>query len=145
MTDRLKQIWAGFEEKTTRRLSGRGVENIAVPHRRDWRAEDEQFLPENFEAPAKKAFEALKSRLAETEAGQSQKRGKRKSYNAGAQSAALAEFDAAPASMESLVRGLKSTEARVERPTIDYVSFMSTNAGRELSSLKKRKKFLGLF
>ncbi|MFQ5563419.1 MAG: hypothetical protein ACE5FO_07605 [Parvularculaceae bacterium] len=142
MTERLKQIWAGFEGKTERRLTGRGVDNIAVPHRRDWRAEDAQFLPENFEAPAAKAFEALKHRLAETEAAQSKKRRKRADYHVAPEPEAT---DTGFPALENLIRGLKATESRTERRDIDYVRFMSTNAGRELESLKKRKKFLGIF
>lgn len=145
MTERLKQIWAGFEGKTERRLTGRGVDNIVVPHRRDWRAEDAQFLPEDFEAPAAKAFDALKRRLADVEAGRSKRRGKRSKRGAAPTTFEEDSADIVPAALESLIRGLKATETRVERRDIDYVSYMSDNAGRELKSLKKRKKFLGIF
>ncbi|MHA7872507.1 MAG: hypothetical protein ACX939_09180, partial [Hyphococcus sp.] len=64
MADRLKEIWSGFEETTTRNLTGRGVENIAVPHRHDYQAEDVALLPEAFEAPAHAAFTALREELA---------------------------------------------------------------------------------
>ena len=64
MAERLKQIWAGFEETTTRRLTGKGVENIIVPHRTDYSAVDQEFLPEGFEDPSSSAFSALHEELA---------------------------------------------------------------------------------
>ena len=54
MSSRLKNIWAGFEETTSRHLTGGGVDNIAVPHRVDYTAEDESLLPEGFDAPPKR-------------------------------------------------------------------------------------------
>ncbi|MEZ5893497.1 MAG: hypothetical protein R3C58_10220 [Parvularculaceae bacterium] len=67
MSDRLKQIWSGFSQTTTRHLTGRGVENILVPHRSDYTAADESFLPADFNAPAQAAFAALKENLGKKE------------------------------------------------------------------------------
>lgn len=104
MAERLKQIWGGFEKETTRNLTGRGVDNIQVPPRRDWRAEEEA-QPAGVETPAAAAFEALKARLS----AQS-KKGKRAEDEASEASYAP-ESDAA----RDLIRGLKATEARTMR------------------------------
>jgi hypothetical protein len=105
MVERLKQIWGGFAGATERRLTGRGVDNIAVPHREF--ARDEASLPERLPAPATAAFDALKSRLAVAK-----KSGKNEAP-AGIDTEAAFGTDAAPA--RDLVRGLRSTEARLLR------------------------------
>ena len=46
MAERLKQIWAGFAETTSRHLTGKGVDNIIVPHRSDYTVDDSGFLPD---------------------------------------------------------------------------------------------------
>lgn len=103
MVERLKQIWGGFEKETTRNLTGRGVENIQVPHHRNLRAEGEA-QPATVEAPATAAFEALKSRLASQS-----KKGKRGEEDD--EASYVAESEAA----RDLIRGLKATEARTTR------------------------------
>lgn len=151
MVERLKQIWSGFETKTTRRLTGRGVDNIVVPHRQDWRAEDAAALAEGLQPPAEAAFAALKARLAAAEP-RSERRRRRKGRAAPAEFAAPppplsagAADEGAPEAARDLIRGLRATEARLRRRESDYVAVMSGEAGRALESLKKRKKFLGLF
>jgi hypothetical protein len=105
MVERLKQIWGGFEKETTRHLTNRGVDNIQVPPRRDWRAESENAPTNAAAAPATAAFEALKSRLAA--------KGKKAAKRDGGESEAkfVAESEAA----RDLIRGLKATEARIVR------------------------------
>ncbi|MBB5517708.1 hypothetical protein [Amphiplicatus metriothermophilus] len=152
MVERLKQIWSGFEAKTTRRLTGRGVDNIVVPHRQDWRAEEAAKLAEGLRPPAEAAFAALKARLAAAEQRAERKR-RRKGRPAPAEFAAApppplsaeAADEGAPEAARDLIRGLRATEARLRRRESDYVAVMSGEAGRALESLKKRKKFLGLF
>ena len=150
MTDRLKQIWSGFSGVTTRHLTGSTVENVVVERRQNWQAEDAARLPDDYSAPAQAAFDALKFRLAEQE-----KRANRKKrrhdlnasprFDAPAPLTGEADFSAAPESAKDLIRGLKATEDRVVRPNYDYAAHMASSAGKELESLKKRKKFLGLF
>ena len=131
MTDeRLKQIWSGFERETTRHLTGRGVENIHVPERRE--ARSEFAAPERVAEPAAVAFEALKTRLAAS----SKKRGGRgpSDEEAGeATASAAAPISAA----RDLVRGLKSTEARTLRSDRLY----GEGAGRSAKAGRRRKAF----
>lgn len=151
MTDqRLKQIWGGFERVTQRNLTGRGIENIDVPNRRDFRATDAEFLPKSFSAPADAAFAALKQRL--SAAGQrAQKKEERRARAAGrgfsappAPLSAEAQEEGAPESVRDLIRGLKSTEMRTERRDSDYASFAAANPGAT-PKLKARRKLFGLF
>lgn len=156
--ERLRQIWAGFEQRTERRLTGRGVDNIVLPHRHDWRAEEASLLTEGAPEPARAAFDALKTRLAAVEAERAApQKGRRRrgetqaAYDAGDEAFAApltadASFDAAPEAARDLIKGLRATEFRVARGEIDYGRFIASEAGRELESLKKkRKKFLGIF
>ena len=148
MTDRLKQIWGGFESVTTRHLTGRGVDNIITPRRRDYKAEDASFLPEGFHAPAQAAFEALRAELAvkEHKANAKGTKGETRSlFEAELNRADGAAFADAPAEAKDMLRGLKSTEDRVLRSEMNYAADMSAKAGDALKSLNKRKKFLGIF
>jgi len=152
MSDRLKDIWRGFEAKTSRHLTGGGVENI-VAHRRE--REDLSAgapLPADFVAPAEAAFTALKSRLAaaETRAGRRNRKARRGGAVFATEDAAdlngsEISLAGAPEPAVEMIRGLKATEARTERAEISYSRFMAQNAGRKLDGLKKRRKFLGLF
>jgi len=140
MTERLKQIWGGFQETTTRSLTGRGIENIVVPHRADYNAIDEAHLPEDFEAPAQAAFEALHHKLA----AQEKRFGRKKSKTnqaAAAAPLAMADYDGGA----GLLKGLRSTAMRTERGELDYVGYLTTDEGKAFSRLKKRRKFLGIF
>lgn len=144
MDERLKQIWSGFQETTTRNLTGRGVDNIAVPHRRDFAGQDVELLPENFEAPAQAAFSALRDELGRKE----KKFGRKKKQSA----AAFDAGDAAPDPMASerfdggeLIKGLKATAMRTERPERDYQAFLSSDEGKAAFRKHKKKKRFGLF
>jgi hypothetical protein len=116
---RLKQIWAGFEGVTSRRLTNRAVDHIVVPSRADWRDDDAAFLPRNFEAPAHVAFEAFKKRLSE-KARHAERKDKRALRDSDTKLSEIAyaapESDAA----RDLIRALKATEMRTRRMTADY-------------------------
>lgn len=141
MVERLKQIWSGFEATTTRNLTGKGVDNIVTPRRADYAAEDWQFLPEDFEAPSERAFDAL---------ARARGRPKKKFGGEKAGRGRPAEPDA-PASMaaqrpggDDLIRGLKATAMRVERTEVDYERFLASDAGKAIRK-KTRKKRFGIF
>lgn len=151
MTDRLRQIWGGFEETTTRRLTGRGIENVEVPHRRDWSAEAKQDLAEGVPGPAEAAFAELKFRLSAAEqkaakkaARKRRRRGERHDFSDAppAPLSADAMPEGAPKAAQELIRGLKATEARVDRSEGLYTTHMAAASDRPGA---KRKKFLGLF
>lgn len=148
--ERLKQIWGGFERVTQRRLTGRGVENIDVPNRRELAAHDEEFLPKNFAAPADAAFAALKRRLSAAEQRQWKNEERRaraegRSYAAPpAPLSAEAAEAGAPESVRDLIRGLKSTEMRTQRRDVDYVAFAAANP-KSAPKLKSRRKIFGVF
>ncbi len=144
MSDRLKQIWSGFSETTSRHLTGRGVDNIMVPPRTDYSPKDAAFLPENFDAPAAAAFSALRENLSKKEKKFS---GKKKLADAALPSEAE-DFVAATAfsaSGDDLIRGLRATAMRVERPEIDYGAFLESKEGKAHFKKHKRKKIFGLF
>lgn len=142
MAERLKQIWAGFEEVTSRRLTGRGVDNIIVPHRADYAEEDDAFLPEDFVSPAQTAIAALRADLA----------AKEKKFGFGRKSAARNYADdVAPTPMaerefngDELIQGLRSTAMRVERGELDYERYLSSDEGRRAAKKLKKKRF-GIF
>ncbi|MBI1391468.1 MAG: hypothetical protein GC152_01890 [Alphaproteobacteria bacterium] len=146
MSERLKQIWSAYEAKTSRRLTGRGVENIVAPSRAS--TAPQPAFPADYVAPAEAAFTALKRELAAKERRQA---GGRRAADPGAQHAADgarfgARLNLAPDEpVAAMLRGLASTERRTDRPPLDYSAFASANADRKLKSLKKRRKFLGLF
>lgn len=146
MSERLKQIWSGFSSETTRRLTGRGVDNILVPHRTDYAATDESFLPENYNAPAEAAFSALRESLKQKE---KKFGGKKKSPKTSAKLPSEAEdFSAATAfssASDDLIRGLRATAMRVERPDIDYGAFLESSEGKAQFKKHKKKKRFGLF
>ena len=155
MAERLKQIWSGFEGVTTRRLTGRGVENIAVPHRQDWQAEEIEFLPENFEAPSAVAFSALKKKLAKKEKKFAKRNRRRGETAEMTQTMSEPAYNGEMQSARNLVRGLMSTEARIARSDIDYEWYLASQPQRKTLFGKpkapkahtagKRKKFLGIF
>ncbi|MEO1136137.1 MAG: hypothetical protein AAFW68_05935 [Pseudomonadota bacterium] len=143
MSERLKQIWSGFSDATERQLTGRGVDNIAVPPRADYSAHDEELLPEGYSTPAAAAFSALRENLARKE----KKFGRKKEASAALPSEAE-DFVAATAfsaAGDDLIRGLRATAMRVERPEIDYDAFLSSNEGKAHFKKHKRKKRFGLF
>ena len=142
MSDRLKQIWSGFEETTSRQLTGRGVDNIIVPHRNDYAAVDEALLPENFSAPAEAAFDALRENLAKKEKKFSLGRKKGRTPTEAEDFVSATAFSAAS---EDLVQGLKATAMRTERADNDYGAFLTTGAGKALLKKHKKKKIFGLF
>ncbi len=148
--ERLKQIWGGFERVTQRQLTGRGVENIEVPNRRELRADDQEFLPKNFSAPADAAFAALKHRLSAAEQRQwrhEERRARAEGRSFAAPPAPLSAEAAeavAPESVRDLIRGLKSTEMRTQRRDFDYVAFAAANP-KSAPKLKARRKIFGVF
>ncbi len=150
MAERLKQIWGGFERVTQRSLTGRGVENIEVPNRRDMQAHDEAFLPQNFSAPADAAFSALKRRLSGAERRAMQRETRRARTEGRALSAPPAPISgdaaevSAPDSVRDLIRGLHSTEMRTQRREFDYIAFAAANP-KAAPKLKSRRKIFGIF
>ena len=144
MSERLKQIWAGFEETTSRRLTGGGVDKIHVPSRVDWQAEDQAFLPENFNAPAEAAFSALSAQL-EANTKKFGRKKKAKTDEGNEVTLAAAPAEATFNGGAELLKGLRSTALRTERTEIDYNTFLADGGGKVLQTLKKRKKRFGLF
>ncbi|WP_428407333.1 hypothetical protein [Hyphococcus sp.] len=146
MSDRLKQIWSGFSAETTRNLTGKGIDNIPVPHRTDYSPVDEAFLPEGFSTPAQAAFSSLRDNLAKKEKLFS---GKKKNVKADVALPSEAEdFVAATAfsaAGDDLIRGLRATALRTERPELDYGAFLDSREGRAHFKKHKRKKIFGLF
>lgn len=144
MADRLKDIWSNFSEQTERRLTGKGVDGIIVPHRADYDAVDAQFLPENYEGPAERAFTALRADLAAKEKKASRKalRGKTKAPQSAASQ--VDRNDEQAWGKDDLNRGLWSTAMRVERTELDYSTFMSSSEGKKTLKRTKKKRF-GIF
>lgn len=148
--ERLKQIWGGFERVTQRNLTGRGIENIDVPNRRDFAPRDMELLPKNFAAPADVAFSALRHRLSAAEQRQLKKEERRarasgRSFSAPpAPLSADAAEEGAPESVRDLIRGLRSTEMRIERREVDYTAFAAANPNAT-PKLKARRKIFGVF
>ncbi len=144
MSDRLKQIWSGFEQTTSRHLTGRGVDNIAVPPRADYSPRDANLLPEDYNAPASAAFSALRENLSKKEKLFA---GRKQSADAALPTEAE-DFVAATAfsaAGDDLIRGLRATAMRVERPELDYAAFLESEEGKRHFKKHKRKKFLGIF
>ncbi|MEO0878478.1 MAG: hypothetical protein AAFY22_02080 [Pseudomonadota bacterium] len=139
MTERLKQIWSGFEGVTTRRLTNRDIDGIDVPRRLDEAADSEALLSEDFAGPAAAAFEALKSELS-AKAKKAQRKSAKNAAAADDGDAPGHDWSAAPAPVRDMIRGLKSTEARVRRSDSDYVSHLQAGG-----ALKKKKRFFGIF
>jgi hypothetical protein len=148
MSERLKQIWSGFEKSTTRRLTGRGVDNILVPSRTDWRAEERASLAPEAVLPAEAAFAALKQRLTAAE----QRAVKREERRAKAEGRSLSASapdpietaNTAPEGVRDLIMGLKATEARIERRDIDYVKWAAANPKAAPKLTPPRKKIFGI-
>ncbi len=142
MAERLKEIWSGFSAQTERKLTGKGVDNIIVPHRADYDAIDRQFLPEDYESPAERAFAVLRADL----------KAKGKKFAARRDKAgappALRTDEAAPDEKawgkDDLNVGLLSTAMRVERTEIDYGRFLASDEGRKALKRTKKKRF-GIF
>ncbi|MFN3958489.1 MAG: hypothetical protein ACK4NP_01090 [Parvularculaceae bacterium] len=149
MSQRLKQIWSGFEKTTTRRLTGRGVDNIVVPSRVDWRAEERASLAPEAILPAEAAFSALKLRLTAAEQRAVRREERRARAEGRSLSAAapdpLEAANAAPEAVRDLMMGLKATEARTARPEIDYVKWAAANPKAAPKLMAPRKKIFGLF
>ena len=139
MGDRLKQIWAGFEETTTRHLTGKGVDNIIVPQRADYAAEDQSLLPEGFEGPSTRAFEALHAELAAKQKKFGRKRGPSKRAETGQGEEARASY-----SGDDVIKGMRATAMRTERTEIDYEAYLASDAGKAIRK-KTRKKRFGIF
>ncbi len=142
--ERLKRIWSGFETKTSRRLTGSGVDNIVAPSRAREQEVPFDDPPAGYAAPAAAAFAALKRELADKE-----RRGA-KGRKAAAGPAPASSFGARTPPgphepMAEMLKGLAATERRVERPPLDYAAFRASLATDALNGGRRRKKFLGLF
>jgi hypothetical protein len=148
MTERLKQIWAGFEKTTTRRLSGRGVDTIAVPARTDWRAEERASLAPDAAMPAEIAFAALKRRLSAHEQRAARKAERRARADGASLSSApdpIEAASAAPDGVRDLMIGLKATDARTVRRDIDYTAYLASNPKGAPKLAAPKKKIFGIF
>lgn len=153
MSDRLKQIWGSFEGRTERRLTGRGVENIQLPPRRDLASEMMEEIPNDVREPAEAAFAALRVRLTDAARAAEKNRGRRgNGTGAVTPSQQYSASDMAPAfsygaedATHDLVRGLKETALRTDRVEADYGRFLASDAKGKLRGEKRRKKFLGIF
>ncbi len=166
MSDRLKDIWGAFERKTSRRLSGGGVDHIPAPARRHSLEADVQSMPSSFEDPPDAAMAARRAQLPATQKEQPRTATRRRRGPAGVGDApsqsdywspdgvpagplsASASIDfagshGAPAEAVDMIRGLRDTQFRTERPAADYSAFRQSNDARRAG--RKRKKFLGLF
>ena len=144
MTERLKEIWTGFSAQTERKLTGKGVDNIIVPHRADYDALDRQFLPEGYESPAERAFAALRADL--------KAKGKKFGRNKREKISAAAEPKRSPGAApeekawgkDDLNVGLLSTAMRIERTEMDYQQFLSSEEGKKALKRTRKKRF-GIF
>lgn len=148
MNERLKQIWAGFEKSTSRRLTGRGVDTIIVPGRTDWRAEERASLAPEAVLPAEAAFSALKHRLSAAEQRNARKEERRARSEGRSLSSApdpIEAANAAPEAVRDLMMGLKATQARVERREIDYTAYLATNPKGAPKLAAPKKKLFGVF
>ena len=137
MAERLKQIWAGFAETTSRHLTGKGVDNIIVPHRSDYTVDDSDFLPTDYIAPAETAFAALRADLKAKE-----KRFGRKKKALADQAQLSAEPQRNPFAGDEVFRGLSATMMRVERSDMDYESYLSSDAGKAAAKKLRKKRFI---
>jgi len=150
MADRLKAIWSGFEGRTSRRLSGRGVDGLAIPARD---AGDRAFGPlggadaaATVEAPARAALAALRLELAAK--AEDRARSRKRARSDGDAAPVRDEHDLEAAAPEGdptaeLRAGLHATDLRVRRRDLDYAAWNAADARRQLAG--KRKKFFGLF
>lgn len=147
MNERLKQIWSGFEKSTARRLTGRGVDQIIVPGRTDWRAEERASLAPEAILPAEAAFSALKHRLSASEQRAARKEERRAKAEGRSLAGAPDPIDAANTSAEAvrdLMMGLKATQARVERRDIDYTAWLATKPKGAPKLAAPKKKIFGI-
>ena len=140
MSDRLKQIWTGFERRTARHLTGNGIDNINVPSRREWRAEDVKFLPDDFEAPADRAFAALRYKLAEANAkhrGRSRRNalgdGLREDSAYGPSLRSREPHVGAGDPRQAMLASMRETDFRVLRREINYIDFAARGGATEFS------------
>ena len=141
MGNRLKNIWAGFEGVTSRQLTGGGVDNIAVPHRVDYAAEDEALLPENFDAPSAAAFTALREKLERQE----KKFGRKPRRNRNQSDSMAPDMASQSFNGDELIRGMKATALRTERPERDYQSYLASDEGKAAFKRHRKKKRFGIF
>ncbi|MEM1396182.1 MAG: hypothetical protein AAGH38_01890 [Pseudomonadota bacterium] len=140
MSEKLKAIWSSYEGRTSRRLTGNGVDNIAAPSRsEDW----EQEIGSDIPSAAEAAFTALRSTLADQSRNQS-RQSNRHDRSVGRNDATSMGGAADEEPIAGLLRGLASTERRTDRAPLDYSAFMASNAGQKLKSVKRKKRFLGI-
>ena len=166
MNDRLSQIWKGFEQRTSRRLTGSGVDNIPRPqieemerHRsllEDAHRASAVPMPDGVPEPSRAAFDALRERLTGFDAkGRPEKRrtpepderpSAGQSYSQSFSPATArnsgARGSGAVLPGERLMADLKATENLTARRDVDYLSH-SMKAKDDQP--RKRRKFLGLF
>lgn len=173
MTDRLKQIWGDFEGRTSRRLTGRGIDHIIAPppprsesghqdsrHSGSGNFGSDSAMPavSGERSPAEQAAAALRARIIDQghragkkgRAGRTASAHERQMHHVGGLDIGLTARDdpgayGTPDEVTDLIRALRATEIRVDRPQADYGDFIRNKRGRELLGVKPRKKFLGIF
>lgn len=153
--DRLQQIWKGFEARTTRRLTGGGVDNIPRPQIEEMERHRSLLenahratsvpMPEGVTEPSKAAFDALRARLTTFD---SKGRPEKRQYKPAAEpelSQPTANLSGEALHTEQLMRDLKVTENLTARRDLgDYFAW-AAKMDAERQSRRKRKKFLGIF
>jgi Arc/MetJ-type ribon-helix-helix transcriptional regulator len=144
MTDRLKQIWKGFETRTSSRLTSVDIDAVNVPLREE-RSRRETGPEHSLEAGKADHSEAVRAALSALQQDilAKGKKHRRKRRGPETQPGFSLEEGALPSSLEdNLLTGLKFTEARTRRSGSDYISFAQS---RQDAWKKRRKKFLGIF
>ena len=144
--DRLGQIWGKFEGKTSRHLTGKGIDNIPRPeldgeHRRKdiityAHEVTSRPLPKGVEDPAKVAMAALRGRLTSYD-GKTRKRKTKKSAEPELTTPDFSIVD------EQLFRDLAATEKRITRREGDYKKWLVDQEANGKG--RKRRKFFGIF
>ena len=147
--DRLQQIWKRFENRTSRHLTGSGVDNIPRPrieemerHRSLLESAHQAAsvpMPEGVEEPARAAFDALRTRLTTFD-----QKGRPEQRRSKLAEPDMASMQADVMHSEQLLRDLKVTENLTSRRELDYLSY-AAKMEAERQARPRRKKFLGLF
>ncbi|MEE4211024.1 MAG: hypothetical protein V2I43_17375 [Parvularcula sp.] len=143
MTDRLKQIWKGFEGQTGSRLTSVDIERLNVPMR-ERRIERKMGPEQSLAAGKADDSDAVRAALTalHTDILAKAKGAKRSRRRAGAPEQQFSDLPLQTKLEEHLLADLKFTEARTRRSGTDYVSFARE---RQDAWKKRRKKFLGIF
>jgi hypothetical protein len=146
MTDRLKDIWSGFSNRTSARLTSTEIGPFSRPdpsQRAERRSAQEQAFDAGRADESDAVSAALQALHTDLQA-KAKRHGGRRRKEAGASFASADEVAPPPSGLEErLLADIKFTEARVRRRPSDYLSYA---AERQADWQKrKRKKFLGIF